>query len=98
MEFHAWLNPYRANFNIGTASIAPNHITRIHPEWFLTYGDKKYFDPGNPDAQKFVVEVVRDIVKRYNVDAIHMDDYFYPYGSPEKNSRMRILIKDPGRR
>ena len=46
MEFHAWLNPYRANFNIGSASIAPNHITRIHPDWFLTYGGKKYFDPG----------------------------------------------------
>ena len=79
MEFHAWLNPYRANFNIGSASIASNHITRIHPEWFLTYGDKKYFDPANKDAQQFVVNVVRDIVKRYNVDAIHMDDYFYPY-------------------
>jgi uncharacterized lipoprotein YddW (UPF0748 family) len=79
MEFHAWLNPYRANFNIGTASIAPNHVTRIHPEWFLTYGDKKYFDPANKDAQQFVVNVVRDIVKRYDVDAIHMDDYFYPY-------------------
>jgi len=84
MEFHAWLNPYRANFNIATASIAPNHITRIHPEWFLTYGDKKYFDPGNKDAQKFVVDVVRDIVKRYDVDAIHMDDYFYPYRIPGK--------------
>ena len=45
MEFHAWLNPYRANFNIRAASIASNHITKIHPEWFLTYGDKKYFDP-----------------------------------------------------
>lgn len=79
MEFHAWLNPYRANFNIGTASIAPGHITRLRPEWFLTYGDKKYFDPANTDAQQFVVNVVQDIVKRYDVDAIHMDDYFYPY-------------------
>lgn len=84
MEFHAWLNPYRANFNIKTASIAPNHITRLHPEWFLTYGDKKYFDPGNKEAQKFVVEVVKDIVKRYSIDAIHMDDYFYPYRIPGK--------------
>ena len=49
MEFHAWLNPYRANFNISTASIATNHITRIHPDWFLTYGGKKYFDPSNID-------------------------------------------------
>lgn len=79
MEFHAWLNPYRANFNIRSASIAPNHITRIHPEWFLTYGDKKYFDPSNRDAQQFVVDVVSDIVRRYDIDAIHMDDYFYPY-------------------
>lgn len=79
MEFHAWCNPYRANFNTRSASIAANHITRIHPEWFLTYGDKKYFDPANKDAQDFVVKVIRDIVKRYDVDAIHMDDYFYPY-------------------
>jgi uncharacterized lipoprotein YddW (UPF0748 family) len=79
MEFHAWLNPYRANFNIRSASIAPNHVTRIHPDWFLTYGDKKYFDPSNIAAQQFVVDVVKDIVKRYDVDGIHMDDYFYPY-------------------
>ena len=79
MEFHAWLNPYRANFDIRTSSIASNHITKIHPEWFLTYGDKKYFDPGNKQAQQHVINVVKDIVQRYNVDAIHMDDYFYPY-------------------
>jgi uncharacterized lipoprotein YddW (UPF0748 family) len=79
MEFHAWCNPYRADFKKGSSSIAPSHISRLHPEWFLTYGDKSYFDPSNKEAQKFVVSVVRDIVKRYNVDAIHMDDYFYPY-------------------
>ena len=84
MEFHAWLNPYRAVHNIAESSIAPNHITRVHPEWFLTYGDKKYFDPGNKQAQEFVVKVVQDIVKRYDVDAIHMDDYFYPYRIPGK--------------
>jgi uncharacterized lipoprotein YddW (UPF0748 family) len=79
MEFHAWCNPYRANFNVKSASIAQDHITKKHPEWFLTYGDKKYFNPANKQAQKFVVDVIRDIVKRYDVDAIHMDDYFYPY-------------------
>jgi uncharacterized lipoprotein YddW (UPF0748 family) len=79
MAFHAWCNPYRADFKIGSSSIAPNHPTKIHPEWFLTYGDKKYFDPSNKEAQKFVVKVISDIVKRYDVDAIHMDDYFYPY-------------------
>jgi uncharacterized lipoprotein YddW (UPF0748 family) len=79
MEFHAWCNPYRADFKIGTASIAPSHITRLHPDWFLDYGDKKYFDPGNKNAQSFVEEVIRDITERYDVDAIHFDDYFYPY-------------------
>ncbi|MEO5500813.1 MAG: family 10 glycosylhydrolase [Ginsengibacter sp.] len=79
MEFHAWMNPYRAVFNINKSSIAPNHITRLHPEWFIDYGGKRYFDPGNKDAQKFVEAVVKDVVSRYDVDAIHFDDYFYPY-------------------
>jgi uncharacterized lipoprotein YddW (UPF0748 family) len=79
MEFHAWLNPYRAVFKIGQSSISPSHISRKHPEWFLTYGDKRYFDPGHKSAQNFVVNVVRDVVRRYEVDAIHFDDYFYPY-------------------
>lgn len=79
MEFHAWCNPYRADFKIGASSIAPNHITKIHPEWFLGYGDKKYFNPANKQAQQFVVNVIADMVARYDVDAVHMDDYFYPY-------------------
>lgn len=79
MEFHAWLNPYRAVFNRIRDVVAPDHITRKHPEWFINYGDKKYFDPGNPEARKYLIDVVKDIVTRYNVDAIHFDDYFYPY-------------------
>jgi uncharacterized lipoprotein YddW (UPF0748 family) len=79
MEFHAWCNPYRAEFNIGQSSISSSHVTRIHPEWFLTYGGKRYFDPGNKEAQQHVTHVIRDLVKRYDVDAIHFDDYFYPY-------------------
>ncbi len=79
MEFHAWMNPYRAVFNISRSSISPTHITRLHPEWFLDYGGKRYFDPGNKEAQQFVTNVVRDVVRRYHIDAIHFDDYFYPY-------------------
>jgi uncharacterized lipoprotein YddW (UPF0748 family) len=78
-EFHAWCNPYRANFSIGKSSIAPSHITKLYPEWFLQYGNTMYFDPGNKDAQQWVVNVIRDMVHRYDIDAIHMDDYFYPY-------------------
>lgn len=79
MEFHAWCNPYRSEFQIGKSSITPTHITKVHPKWFLAYGGKRYFDPGNKDAQDHVVKVIRDIVKRYDVDALHFDDYFYPY-------------------
>lgn len=84
MEFHAWFNPYRAVFNIRTSSVAPDHITRKRPEWFLTYGEKKYFDPGNPEARKHLTEVIRDVVSRYKIDAVHFDDYFYPYRIPGK--------------
>ena len=79
MEFHAWLNPYRAVFRIGKSSIAPSHITKIHPEWFLTYGTTKYFNPGLPEVKEHVARIVKDIVERYDIDAVHMDDYFYPY-------------------
>ena len=96
MEFHAWLNPYRAVQTIGTSSIAPNHITKLKPEWFLVYGDKKYFDPGNKDAQGFVVKVVRDIVHRYDIDAIHMDDYFYPYGIAGKEFPDQTSFENSG--
>ena len=79
MEFHAWLNPYRAVFNVFKSSVAPSHITKIHPEWFVIYGDKKYFNPGLPEVRKHTVRVVKDLLNRYDIDAIHMDDYFYPY-------------------
>lgn len=79
MEFHAWMNPYRAEFAIGKSSLSPTHITRLHPDWFLAYGDKRYFDPGNKEAQQYVTNLVADVVKRYKIDAIHFDDYFYPY-------------------
>ncbi|MBS1731537.1 MAG: family 10 glycosylhydrolase [Bacteroidetes bacterium] len=79
MEFHAWLNPYRAVFNLNTSDISSNHITKQHPEWFINYGTTKFFNPGLPEVVQYVSGIVRDIVKRYDIDAIHMDDYFYPY-------------------
>ncbi len=85
MEFHAWLNPYRAVFNVFTSSIAPNHITRQHPDWFITYNKQKIFDPGNPQVVNYVANIVKDIITRYDVDGIHMDDYFYPYPAAGKD-------------
>ncbi len=79
MEFHAWLNPYRAVFNMRSSSIASNHLTKTNPELFLVYGDKKYFNPGLPQVRQHTVKVVEDLVKRYDIDGVHIDDYFYPY-------------------
>ena len=79
LEFHAWLNPYRAVFNMRISSIAPTHLTQLHPEWFLVYGGKKYFNPALPEVRLHTAKIVKDILTRYDIDAIHMDDYFYPY-------------------
>ncbi len=79
MEFHAWLNPYRAVFNINKSSIAPSHVTRLFPNWFVSYGKLKIFNPGLPEVRKYVTTIIRDVVQRYDVDGIHFDDYFYPY-------------------
>jgi uncharacterized lipoprotein YddW (UPF0748 family) len=85
MEFHAWINPYRAVFNIGKSSVSPSHISKIKKEWTVTYGKFKWLDPGVPEVRQHTARVVKDIVSRYDVDAIHMDDYFYPYKEAGKD-------------
>lgn len=81
MELHAWLNPYRVTTS-NNEKLPANHIYYKHPERFLKYDGKLYFDPGLPENREFINSVVRDIVRRYDIDAIHMDDYFYPYPKP----------------
>jgi uncharacterized lipoprotein YddW (UPF0748 family) len=79
MELHAWLNPYR----IGSTSavLAPNHPAVKNPSWVVVYNNTRYYNPGMPEVRAHLVAVVKDIVSRYDVDAIHFDDYFYPDGA-----------------
>jgi uncharacterized lipoprotein YddW (UPF0748 family) len=79
MEFHAWFNPYRAVFNVGQSSVSPSHISRINKDWAVTYGKFKWFDPALPEVRQHVARVIKDVVERYDIDAVHFDDYFYPY-------------------
>ncbi|QHS54544.1 family 10 glycosylhydrolase [Mucilaginibacter sp. 14171R-50] len=79
MELHAWFNPYRATFDNKFWALAQNHITRAKPEWFFIYDGIKLFNPGIPEVREYIVQVILDVVKNYDVDGIHMDDYFYPY-------------------
>jgi len=97
MDFHAWCNPYRAVFNIGKSSISPFHITRTKPDWFLDYGGKRYFDPGNKEVQEFLTNVIKDVLTRYDVDAIHFDDYFYPYKVPGKDFPDEVSFRNHGK-
>ncbi len=77
MEFHAWINPLRAY--TGRNPHPANHITYKHPEWFYTYGKNTIMNAGNPYAVDYLLSVISDIITRYDIDALHMDDYFYPY-------------------
>ncbi|MBK7689951.1 MAG: family 10 glycosylhydrolase [Bacteroidetes bacterium] len=107
LEFHAWFNPYRALVDATKNPNTSDHVTKQHPEWFVNYGGKKYFDPGLPEVRAYFTKIVLDVVKRYDIDAVHFDDYFYPYRIgklefPDFNSyRMyggNFAIKDDWRR
>ena len=78
MELHAWFNPYRAAFK-ASARVAPDHITRRKPEWFFNYAGKKLFNPGIPEVRDYIVQVIMDVARNYDIDGVHFDDYFYPY-------------------
>ena len=80
MELHAWINPYRACTK-GTTEIAPNHASKLYPDRFLSYDGQLYFNPAMQENRDHICAVVKDIVSRYDVDALHIDDYFYPYPS-----------------
>jgi uncharacterized lipoprotein YddW (UPF0748 family) len=78
-EFHAWLNPYRATFDLKTDVLSPTHDLYKHNNWMIEYGGKYYYNPALPEVQEHLTAVVEEVVKNYDIDAIHFDDYFYPY-------------------
>ena len=79
LELHAWFNPYRVAMTDDPGTLAPTHPARLHPDWVLPYGGKLYYNPGLPEVRRFVEDAMLDAVRRYPIDAVHWDDYFYPY-------------------
>ena len=79
IELHAWFNPYRATTDNKFGALSADHITRVKPEWFFIYGGIKLFNPGIPEVREYIVRVILDVVDNYDIDGVHMDDYFYPY-------------------
>lgn len=98
MELHAWLNPYRTSRDLGSYTPHDSHIVRTHPEWIMTFrGSVTYsmLNPGIPEVRDYVANIVTDIVRRYDVDGIHFDDYFYPYSPRISNEDLKEFQKDP---
>ncbi|HEU0052128.1 MAG TPA: family 10 glycosylhydrolase, partial [Longimicrobium sp.] len=84
MELHAWFNPYRARHPSAKSPNSATHISRANPELVKRYGQYLWMDPGEPAVQQRSIDVMMDVVRRYDVDGVHIDDYFYPY--PERDS------------
>ena len=81
MELHAWINPFRAKTK-GTKELSRKHPYLYHPDRFFEYDGLYIFDPGIPENRNYICQVAADIVNRYDVDGLHIDDYFYPYPAP----------------
>ncbi|MCE3202136.1 family 10 glycosylhydrolase [Paenibacillus sonchi] len=81
MQFHAWFNPFRATTDANTANLAGNHVAKAHPEWIVKADSKLYINPGIPEARQHIIDTVMEVVKGYDIDGVHLDDYFYPSGS-----------------
>lgn len=88
IEVHAWINPYRAKVST-SATMGPGHISVTNPGAVITYGSNVWMDPGQTVVQDRLIEVIEDLVTRYDLDGVHFDDYFYPYpisGTPFPDS------------
>ncbi len=79
LELHAWFNPFRAGNASDTAGLAAAHLARRRPDLVRTHCTQRWFDPGEPEVQDHALAVILDVLRRYDVDAVHLDDFFYPY-------------------
>ncbi len=84
LELHAWFNPYRVRSRDQNTPAAPDHISLRHPEWVRSYGRYFWLDPTEEGVRNYSLGVIMDVVRRYDIDGVHFDDYFYPY--PEKQN------------
>lgn len=93
MEFHAWINPFRAITNTEYVDVSDDHISKTHPEWILKYHNLAILNPGIPEARNYVLSVIEEIISNYDIDALHFDDYFYPYPDHGEIKSDRVTYK-----
>ena len=94
LELHAWFNPYRAGHPSGAQRKDPSHISQRRPDLVRRYGDFLWLDPGEPEAVDHSIGVMLDVVRRYDIDGVHLDDYFYPYPVTEAGRRVPFPDRD----
>lgn len=87
LEVHAWFNPYRALHPSSPGDVAPSHVSRTDPEVIRRYGSQLWMDPGDPTVVARTTKVILDVTRRYDIDAVHIDDYFYPYRETDRRGR-----------
>ncbi len=99
MEFHAWMNPYRITTS-GTdlAALSADNMARMHPDWIITHNGAMYYNPAKKEVKEYIRDTVAEVVKNYNVDAIHFDDYFYPTNYPLAEGESRDGAEADARR
>ncbi|MNB77756.1 hypothetical protein D3C75_244450 [compost metagenome] len=81
IQIHAWFNPFRATTDTAAATLAGlagNHVSKVHPDWVVKADSKLYINPGIPEARRHIIDTVMEVVKGYDIDGVHLDDYFYP--------------------
>ncbi|MFW5972365.1 MAG: glycoside hydrolase family 10 protein [Bacteroidota bacterium] len=88
LELHAWFNPFRARHPSARSAPADDHVSRERPQLVREYGTHLWLDPGVPEAREYSLEVVMDVVRRYDVDGVHLDDYFYPYRERDEDGEL----------
>jgi uncharacterized lipoprotein YddW (UPF0748 family) len=94
LQLHAWFNPYRVRMPKSKSEAASNHASVAHAESVRKYGKYQWFDPGDPASEEIFISVLTDVVKRYDIDGVHIDDYFYPYQEKEKKTKKLIPFPD----
>ena len=94
LELHAWFNPYRARHPSAKTEYSAEHIARARPDLVRRYGGHLWMDPGEPEVRARTLAVVLDVVRRYDIDGVHLDDYFYPYPEVDTATRQPIDFPD----
>ncbi|GAB3519797.1 hypothetical protein GCM10027402_07120 [Arthrobacter monumenti] len=79
LHLHVWFNPFRVSMDTDLNNLVPSHPARLHPSWSFAYGGRRYYNPGIPAVRRFIIRVIAEVVAKYDVDGVHLDDYFYPY-------------------